>query len=70
MSSLEVFLKIKVLAFFQKSKNIQMLEEVAALQIENNHLKIFFPYAMPCILSNFGKLSKMHGLQDFFPSDN
>ena len=53
MFLLEIFLTIKVPTFFQKKKNILMLEEVPALQNENNHLNNLVPYAMHCTLSNF-----------------
>ena len=60
MFMLETFLTIKVPSFFQnktkqnKNKNSQILEEVAALQNENNNLENLFPYAMLYILPNFG----------------
>ena len=51
MFLLEIFLTIKVPAFFQKSKNIRILEAVPALQNENNHLNNLVPYAMHCTLT-------------------
>ena len=53
MFLLEIFLTIKVPTFFQKNKNILMLEEVPALQNENNHLNNLVPCVIHRTISNF-----------------
>ena len=52
MLILEIFLTIKIPAFFRKNpKYIRMLEEVPAWKNENIHLNNLVPYAMHCTLT-------------------